>query len=145
VSVARKRKVPGRGTMVTTLAIPPEIKEAIKRALGEEGFKYREGLESEDGWLYETIEGSLIGEEYEALQVYCYWTSDGYAECTILIYGEPIMELKLRSVEQVRELREKLRLAKRILDEVRWRARESGVAIPLKELLDDVMKGLGVR
>jgi wyosine [tRNA(Phe)-imidazoG37] synthetase (radical SAM superfamily) len=123
MSVTRKRKVLGRDTMVITLTIPPEIKEAIKRALDEEGFKYREGLEEEEEWVYETIEGSLIGEEYEALLAYCYWTSLDFAECTISIYGEPVASVELRSAEQVQELRDRLRLAKRILDEARRRAR----------------------
>jgi hypothetical protein len=122
------------------LPIPPEIKEAIKRTLDEEGFKYREGLEEEEEWVYETIEGSLIGEEYEALLAYCYGTSLDYTECTITIYGEPIASVELRSAEQVRELGDWLRLAKRILDEVRRQARESEVAVSLKELLSDVMK-----
>jgi hypothetical protein len=123
---------------VLRLAIPGEIREVIRRTLEEHGFEYREYLEGEGDWLYEVIEGSLVGEEREALTIYCYEHGFGFTECVISVYGEPIARVELRSGEEARGLGKRLEHAKRVLDEVRRRARRSRVATPLRKLLHEI-------
>ena len=123
---------------VIRLAIPGEIKEVIRRTLEEHGFDYREYLEGEGDWLYEVIEGSLIGEEREALTVYCYGHGSGFTDCVISVYGEPIARVELRSGEEARGLGRRLEHAKWVLDEVRRRARRSRAATPLRKLLHEI-------
>jgi hypothetical protein len=56
----------------------------------------------------------------------------------ISVYGKPIARVELRSEEETRELGKRLEHAKRVLDEVRGRARRSRAATPLRELLHEV-------